>query len=278
MLTFKFSLTQSAKEKAFINDGVLPKGETRVEISEKEFTPDERKLIVEAYGLPVDGRILYLSRGYKELKLESASKEAIMEGVKQLISIIAEDEAAKKEELKRHQDEYRELCKQYIAGETPHGFHPYNVNSGDEALDQKVIAERELREKEKAAFDALRKEEEVKAVERLRKWALDNGSEYLIDLIGGDYDWVGVARDEWVQANAPDGFSDCLQWAGYENHDSCDKPSRAALKAAKEMGTKLNCEVRVMRVKIRYDWHECLTVSITLPDGHTTSVEKRMDQ
>lgn len=273
MNTFEIQFKPSAAAcAAALKQGkVLPR-EMTIIVDPADLTAAQRELILHI-GTPTAGSTLKLSQ-YENPDGEDL--KAVLEHIVKMQQSKASKEAEQKAEAEREATEKQAKARRYVAGETNDVyFYNYeNADTGDAELDAAVAAEYRRREAEKQAKAEAEKAAKAEAVETMRLWALDNGSDHLKDLITEGFNWQSVAREEWIEMNTPDGFSNVGDEEGYEDWYEIKNPSPRAIAVLRET-RKTHPKCSLMRVKFDDGRHDdYISIDLFPPIGNKVSREK----
>lgn len=150
-------------------------------------------------------------------------------------------------------------------------------------LNDQLYADR----KQQKAEEQTQKEARIAA---LRNWALAHGSELLRERIAGEFKWINLAQDEFVHAHTLPGFGPSLKVDKYEDRTS---PTLEEIRALKDLRSTIEGNPLYSQPRLIWNVNDesydeetdettpaerfcSLVVDVTLPDGSTRSIERRL--
>lgn len=273
MNTFQIQFQPSAAACATaLKQGRVLAREITIIVDPADLSATERELILHI-GTPTAGSTLKLSQ-YENPDGEDL--KAVLPHIEKMQKAASEREAERKAQSEREIAAKQAKARRYVAGEAKdvYFYHYEKAETGDAELDAAVAAEYRRREAEKAAQAEAEKVAKAEAVETMRLWATENGSDHLKDLIMEGFNWQSVAREEWIVANTPEGFSNVGDEDGYEDWYAIKNPSPNAISVLRET-RKTHPKCSLMRVKFEDGRHDdYISVDLFPPIGEPVSREK----
>ena len=269
--SIKFTPTQTAAIAAFKQGRVL--SETlRLEIDPEKLTTEQRDVILTIGAIPSQGSGITLE--YYKYHVDGEDIHAV------LAAIVAKNTKDLEDRDNKDRDAEAGIIN-FLSGKS--SFCP--AHEDDHPLAKKVAekraAETEMATKaaaEKKATEETAAEKKAAGIESLRLWAVENGGEYIKDLITEGFNWQEKARAEYVRQNTPEGFFDVLNRDGYDRAYGIKNPSQLALLTLKAAKDEYGDRVSIMRVVYDIDGdkiHEDnLSLKIDVLGTSTVSVEK----
>lgn len=305
-------------QKLAIHDGKNQYGLVVVEVPVAELTPEERYQLAE---LPTCIRSSNLGyaldpyHGYPSLKLTQVgdtSLESIKVLLQSRVEVLAKQQAEKKERLEAavvkflaaSDEEVIKSWNSWSGSPSQYWFNVPESELSDVRKDPRVAprlvviregieareAAKKLREKQiQEQLEESRRKKKEDGEKILRTWATANGSERLklmLELQAGD--WVAVAREEFQDAHAPEGYT-----RGSHGGDERKKPTLAELKELRKLDEWVddvlkNPEINWVKNDAEYDEdgdlvseaeaYAVVEVQVWSPDGDYTWYAKRIEE
>lgn len=271
MSTFniKFRTSSNARANALKQGRVLP-GEMIINVDPAGLSAEERELILKI-GTPTAGSTI-------ETNCNLLPDGETLSDVLAAIRKKEEEKAmsAEREKLAdaRRIEEYKDAARKYAAGEDVYISNPSNPNTGDAELDAAVIAEYERKQAVNTAAEKEKSDARESAVNDLKEWALQFGTDHLKDLITEGFNWKEVARKEWISAHTPEGFFDVGEDDEYEDSYEIRNPSPKAIQVLRET-RETHPDCCLLRVKFEDGTHkDYISVLVRPPFGDAITVER----
>lgn len=265
-----FSPSDKARKIFFLSGKVLPNS-FRIEVDPSLLSKSQLETLSFILPVPTEGQVLKLD--YK-IVVDGIELTDILRGIEVEIQRQKQENEMKIQQLEDERKERVEKARKFINGGQLNGINVEFPNTGIDDLDKAVIKEAALRKEIEAAKRQEAEKEQAEKGQNLKKWALENGSDFLKDLIAEDFNWFERARKEWIEANTPPLFFDVCQNENYKESFWIKNPDPEDIEVLKRTRL-LYGNARLLRVKTKCNKHEnYVSINLFPPAGDSVSVEK----
>lgn len=288
MCTLKITFRVAAEycRQQFIKTGQCQPDTVTLEVNPADLLPHDRALILHFAPSAFSG---------DRVKLEVTANSPYLAG---LIDALGAAKSAEEARKAKADENTRGLLRRYIAGEgadtqnVPVYGRSYmypeaavNLPEFAEFLEGVTLeserraavaaAKKETAEKERNAAKAKKDAEEDQAKRDAEKWIVKHGSAYLKRIFAEGYEYKRQGLVEWTEKHAPK-FSDCQEWAGYQELTGVDTPTHTALTALDQCRQEYPGNLFSIRYLHAYQPGEVIAGEFKTPFG-TCAIEARVE-